>query len=234
MKLVKRLLSLALVGTLGYGGFWAYDIYRREMVLNAVIERLSSETRVAEALVTQSSFNEETQRIETRLKFLEFDVDGDPLEPKYFTFEGNILQFQALVIRFDDELVKAGDSIKGKSAYLFLKAFTLESDPPQIFPITEAYTVPGGYRLDESGTGEAEAEIWQQFWQYALDPIRRRELGIKNAQIEAPGSLFMPGMLYTLKIEHDGGLRIDPQPIPEILKGEQLPKSRTDGQRTDE
>ncbi len=43
---------------------------------------------------------------------------------------------------------------------------------------------------------------------------------IKNAQIEAPGSMFLPGTIYTLKIEHDGGIRIDAEPVPEILKGE--------------
>ncbi len=32
---------------------------------------------------------------------------------------------------------------------------------------------------------------------------------IKNAQIEAPGTMFVPGNLYTIKIEHDGGLRIE-------------------------
>jgi hypothetical protein len=34
-------------------------------------------------------------------------------------------------------------------------------------------------------------------------------MGIKNAQIEAPGTKFVPGLIYTIKIEHDGGLRID-------------------------
>jgi hypothetical protein len=43
---------------------------------------------------------------------------------------------------------------------------------------------------------------------------------VKNAQIEAPGSIFVPGTIYTIKIEYDGGLRIDAKPIPEILKGE--------------
>jgi len=30
------------------------------------------------------------------------------------------------------------------------------------------------------------------------------------------------GMIYTIKIEHDGGLRIDNQPIPPILKDEKI------------
>jgi len=49
-----------------------------------------------------------------------------------------------------------------------------------------------------------EAQLWQKFWEYALNAEAHRE-GIKNAQIEASGSKFIPGLLYTLRIEHDGG-----------------------------
>jgi hypothetical protein len=48
-------------------------------------------------------------------------------------------------------------------------------------------------------------------------------VGIKNAQIEAPGTVFIPGMLYTIKIEHDGGMRIDAAKLPEVLRGEKIP-----------
>ena len=65
-------------------------------------------------------------------------------------------------------------------------------------------------------------KLWEEFWNYALDPKARERSGIKNAQIEAPGSMFLPGTIYTIKIEHDGGLRIDTRPVPEILKGEKV------------
>ena len=45
----------------------------------------------------------------------------------------------------------------------------------------------------------------------------------KNAQIEAPGTKFVPGTLYTIKIEHGGGMRIDAEPLAPILKGERIP-----------
>jgi len=61
-----------------------------------------------------------------------------------------------------------------------------------------------------------------EFWEYALDSEKSITKGIKNAQIEAPGTKFVPGILYTLKIEHDGGIRIDTAEIPSILKGEKI------------
>ncbi|MBU4332917.1 MAG: hypothetical protein KKD07_00575, partial [Candidatus Omnitrophica bacterium] len=65
-----------------------------------------------------------------------------------------------------------------------------------------------------------EAEIWREFWDYALNSKKAISKGIKNAQIEAPGTKFVKGIIYTLKIEHDGGIRIDAQEIPKVLIGE--------------
>ena len=62
------------------------------------------------------------------------------------------------------------------------------------------------------------------FWKNALDSEYAKKQGIKNAQIEAPGTKFIPGLLYTIKIEHDGGMRIDATEIPAILKGEKIPE----------
>ncbi|MBI4711036.1 MAG: hypothetical protein HY767_01020 [Candidatus Omnitrophica bacterium] len=194
---------------------------QKERVLRKIIERLHAETRRADVLVTKSEFDEASQKISTTIKFLEYDAQGKPLEPKYFTFVGNIIQFQSLVIRFNDKLVEAGDRLRGKSAALFMKAFVLDGSGTQEFDITDVYEVPGGYRVSEK-KDEFEMKLWQEFWSYALDPKKRDHAGIKNAQIEAPGTMFLPGTIYTLKIEHDGGLRIDSSPVPEILKGEKV------------
>jgi len=48
-------------------------------------------------------------------------------------------------------------------------------------------------------------------------------MGVKNAQIEAPGAMFVPGVLYTIKIEHNGGLRIDASELSPIMRGETIP-----------
>jgi hypothetical protein len=211
------ILTLALV----LAGFGIYQWIQRERVLRQIIERLHADTRVADVLVTKSEFDETSKKIATTIKFLEYDAQGKPLEPKYFTFRGNIIQFQSLVIRFNDKLVETGDRVRGKSAAFFMKAFVLEGPSTQEFEITKASEVPGGYQVSGKAN-EFEQKLWKEFWNYALDPKQRERAGIKNAQIEAPGSMFLPGTIYTLKIEHDGGLRIDASPVPEILTGEKI------------
>lgn len=218
-KAAILILGVSIIFIAAKSAYWIHKRFEENRILREVIDRLSADSRIAEVLVTGSRFNEENGKIETTIKFLEYDAKGKPLTPKYFTFQGNIVQFQTLVIRFQDKFVKAGDKLRGKSAYLFLRAFVLDPEKAQIFDLTEANEVPEGYKVSEAPS-EFEKKLWADFWKYALDPSAREHVGIKNAQIEAPGMMFLPGTIYTIKIEHNGGIRIDTQPIPEILRGE--------------
>jgi len=191
-------------------------------ILKQVIARLEADSRVAEVLVTGTGSDEKTNTSYTTIKFLEYDTQGNPLPAKYFTFSGNIIQFQSLVIRFDDLHIRSADRFKGKSAYIFWKAFVLDKEKTQEFEITQINQIPQGYKLVHE-TNPFEQRLWREFWSYALDPEKAQSRGIKNAQIEAPGVMFVPGYLYTIKIEHDGGLRIDAAALSPVLRGESIP-----------
>ena len=230
LTIVKDIVILALFFTLGYQGYKLVGQYIYEnAVLKQIIARLEADSRAAEVLVTGVNYSEAEQKTYTTIKFLEYDSQGNPLEPKYFTFSGNIIQFQSLVVRFDDIHIRQADRLKDKSAYLFWKVFMLDGKNTQEYDITKINEVPQGYKL-ESGprlsagrNNPVETRFWARFWEYALDPKTSRLAGIKNAQIEAPGMMFVPGILYTIKIEHDGGLRIDASPLAGILRGEKIP-----------
>lgn len=218
----------------------AFKFVTEYLTFKKIIRNLTAESRLAEALVVESSLDEYSRKYTTTIKFLEYNVHGDPITPKYFTFKGNLIQFQTLVVRFDDKYIEQGHRMKGKSIYLFLKAFVLDGKDTQEFEITPVhetavsgdqkpvkapvvphYVVPDGYRVGDP-PNYFEREIWAKFWRYALDPAERKRVGIKNAQVEAPGQVFVPGTIYTLILEHDGGIRIDTRPIPEILKDEKV------------
>lgn len=219
---LKLLLVLLIGGTAVYYIHDAYQtVVREKEVLRQIADRLRADSRIAEVIVSDVSFNPITRRHQTTIKFLEYDVDGKPLSPRSFTFSGNIIQFQSLVVRFDDEFVMAADRLKGKSVYLFWKAFMLKGAETEEYVITPVDEVPEGYKI-QTQRPDLEEEIWSDFWEYALDADKAQTRGIKNAQIEAPGMKFVPGMIYTLKIEHDGGIRIDVRPIPDVLRGEVL------------
>lgn len=194
----------------------------QDKILQAIIKNLEAESRIAEVIVTNVRKDKQTGKTYTTIKFLEYDTHNNPLKPKYFTFPGNIIQFQSLVIRFDDFYIRKGDKLRGKSAYIFWKVFMLDGKNTVEYEINPVYKIPQGYKIPRE-KDPFERKLWENFWRYALNNIDAKKIGIKNAQIEAPGTRFIPGMLYTIKIEHDGGIRIDAKPLPEIIKGESIP-----------
>lgn len=205
--------------------FFAIKIYlhytHETKILKEVISRLEADSRIAEAVVTGVNYIDETNKLYTTIKFVEYDIDNKPLLPRYFTFPGNIIQFQSLVIRFDNLYIRKGDKLRGKSAYLFWKVFMLEGNKTQEYEITKINETPAGYKI-KGNQDSFEKKLWQKFWKHAFDSKEAQKVGIKNVQIEAPGTMFIPGMLYTLRIEHDGGIRIDITSLPDIIKGEQI------------
>lgn len=222
---MKKIIYFVVVLAVVCLAFVVYHNIRRYVdenkILKKVVSRLEADSRIAEVLVTGVNYDEEKEKFYTTVKFLEYDVQGRPLEPKYFTFSGNIIQFQSLVIRFDDIHIKEADSLRGRSAYLFWKVFMLDGSNTQEYELTQINEVPQGYRIEDSNN-PLEQKLWLKFWQYALNPKEAQSMGVKNAQIEAPGTMFVPGYIYTIKIEHDGGIRIDASSIPTILKGERI------------
>jgi len=120
-------------------------------------------------------------------------------------------------VRFEDKFVAAGDRFRGKSVYLFWKAFFLDGRNTQEFPITQMDTIPNGYKIP-GRAGGFENRFWKDFWRFAFDDKKAKNAGIKSVQIEAPGVVFIPGYLYTIHIEHDGGLRIEAKPLEKIFQ----------------
>jgi hypothetical protein len=213
---VKNFVILIVIVAVAAIGWDLYRKYNQNNILRQVIERLTAETRTAEVIV--SDLNNGL----TTIKFVEYGADLKALSPCYFTFKNNLIQFQSLVIRFEDDFVKYGDKLRGKSAFVFWKVFALgDSNTAEIFEINKLGDIPNGYQIGATKT-DFEQQLWRDFWDYALEQDKAKSMGIKNAQVEAPGTKFVPGKLYTIKIEHDGGLRIDAAPINEILRGERL------------
>jgi hypothetical protein len=219
---IKRLFLLALLAALGAGGYWFYQRQQEVEVLKQVVGRLTAEERVAEVLVEDYQKDPTGKAPRIKLKILEFDTAGQPLKPVYCTFSANdVIHFEALVIRLDERLVMEG---QGKSVYLFRRAFALDEhgNTYESCDINRPNEIPGGYSLGSADPKVAEVEqrFWKSFWVFALDEKRRQEAGIRNAQLEAPATRFVPDMIYKLYLEHDGGLHIDASPVPAILKGQ--------------
>jgi hypothetical protein len=219
-RIILLIMLVAAAGTL----YWYYQSNRETEALKQIISRLTSEERVAEVWVENIRPADGSAFTQLRLKFLEYDSTKKPLPPKYCTFSVNdVIHFEAFVVRLNDTLIINGE---GKSVSLFRRAFALDDkgNTYEACELNRVQDVPGGYALSnpDQVASETESRFWKSFWQFALDEKRRGEAGIKNAQIEAPATKFVPEKIYRLILEHDGGLYIEAKDVPEILKGEHL------------
>jgi len=70
--------------------------------------------------------------VRTRVRFTELDSQGDIVgEPRELTLEGDEVYVDALVIKFEDNFVTAGDALKGKALLLFRRVFTDRRRPAE-------------------------------------------------------------------------------------------------------
>jgi hypothetical protein len=143
-----------------------------------------------------------------------------PTVARTMTLPGSEVYIDALVVSFDRKLVEAGDGLKGKSLLLFRRAFgdlQKPADGVPLFARDAASPIPEVAQVDATPTA-FERELWARFWEYAGDPRRAAEAGIRLAQGEAPHVKVVPGQVYKLTLRSSGGLEIQPR-LPAAVTG---------------
>ena len=212
---------LALLGFIAAGlAAWSYfeqqAAHRREVErlqkeraeLKQCIDRLCLQERVAQVMV-RGKGTDDDGRTCTSLSFLEWDRDGRPLPAVDCNVVGSEVYFDALVIRFQDEYVEKGDSLRGKSLVLFRRIFGSAEPPDAGTPIDNVSSdgIPLVYRVKENPSS-VEKDLWERFWYYVDHPEESEKLGVRVMQIEAVGARLSVGAVYELRLEADGGLNL--------------------------
>ncbi|MBI2919962.1 MAG: hypothetical protein HYY18_02630 [Planctomycetes bacterium] len=217
MRAFKRPLRLVFVLALlaalaGWGLFLRErglnDVQRENLRLREMISRLGTEFRVADVVVTAQQ-GPPGRRRTTTFRFVEYDRQGNALEPRNFTVAGDVAYFDALVLKFDDDYVGAADPLRGRSLHLFRRVFGEYQAPADGFLIDAG--APDGIPVAmRQGMGSFEEELWRDFWALASDADKAAKRGVRVAQGEAVYLQLQPGRTYRLTIEADGGLNIRP------------------------
>jgi hypothetical protein len=235
-SLLRTFLATALAGVLGYGGWIAYQTYNaHELALQAKdeqlaqhkaqidalnidvaakaaqIERLETamqllkvDERVAQIVVVDQAAGPDGERVQTRIRFSEVDKEGNPIgDAKTMTIDGDIAYLDAWVVKYLDEHVEQADP-----------------QPTEGFIIDAQGSRPSAYGGSEMS--EFEREIWANFWEYANDPDRAKEAGIRAAHGEAPSIKLQLGKLYRVQLRASDGLSIVAEDLPAALRGPAL------------
>jgi len=162
-------------------------------------------------VLEQSSDPDDPDAVRTRVRFTEVDGDGDALgTPRVVEIEGRTAYVEALVVKFDDEHVAAGDAWRGTSICLFTRLFGDRQRPEQGAEIDPVGARPSAYHTGDDEL-PYERDLWERFWDYAHDPAAAAEAGVRAIHGEAPFVELRPGRSYRVELRASGGLTIAPE-----------------------
>jgi len=160
-------------------------------------------------VVDQEKSADDPNVIETTVRFIEFDSDGNPVGPEQeITIAGRRLYLETLVIKFDDDYVEAGEHLRGTSVCLFKRIFSERVAPVNGVEIDQPGTHPSPYQEGDGADVAFQAELWSKFWDYANDPEAAKAKGVRAIHGEAPFIEMREGKSYRVELRASDGLSI--------------------------
>lgn len=180
--------------------------------LKKAIENLTTEEQIGYAKVISQA--EKEGKLFTTLKFVE-TARNNPLEIVFeseFTLEGDIVHFDALIVKFSNEFVRDG---KGRALYLWRRVYGEYMTPSQGFPIEEHGREPERYRGLLSRLPLKHRELfWAEIWDLAHDKKALSQYGIEAVFGNAVYTELRPGLIYIFKVSATG--QVYPEIMPDL------------------
>jgi len=192
-----------------------------ERLLTAV-RLLKVDHRVAQITVLDQSPTADGKNITTTFRFVEVDDEGKPIgPPQPFTIIGDVVYVDGWVAKFQDELVETGDPLRSTSIFLFRRIFGEFQEPKDGSPIDAVGSRPAAYSHDRPAS-ELERDIWSQFWEYANDPKKAEQAGLRAVHGEAASMKLKKDKRYRVLLRASDGVSIVPEDGPPAVRGDSL------------
>ena len=209
-------ICLVIVAYLGRGFYYraitVHELLTENKHLKKAITNLTYEDQIGYAKVIAQEPND--GKILTTLKFVETARD-DKLKTvleKEYTIEGDIVYFDALIVKFGDKMVMDG---KTKALYLWRRVYSEKMAPEQGFAIEEPGAEPQRYGdLLKLLPMKQKRLFWSNIWDLANDPDKLKEHDIKAIYGNAVYSRLREGLIYVFKISPAG--QVYPEVVPDI------------------
>lgn len=209
-------ICLVIVAYLGRGFYYraitVHELLTENKHLKQAITNLTYEDQIGYAKVIAQEPND--GKILTTLKFVETARD-DKLKTvleKEYTIEGDIVYFDALIVKFGDKMVMDG---KTKALYLWRRVYSEKMAPEQGFAIEEPGTEPQRYGdLLKLLPMKQKQLFWSNIWDLANAPDKLKEHDIEAIYGNAVYSRLREGLIYVFKINPAG--QVYPEVVPDI------------------
>lgn len=177
--------------------------------LKQAISNLSREDQIGYAKVIAQEIRD--GELYTTIRFVETARD-DKLKKileKEYTIAGDIVHFDALIVKFGDKMVMDG---KTRALYLWRRVYGEQMTPQEGFAIEEPGVEPQRYKdLLELLPAEQRQMFWTNIWELANDPEKLAQHDIEAIYGNAIYSKLRKGLIYVFKINSTG------QVYPEVV-----------------
>jgi hypothetical protein len=195
-------------------GYFGREWLRREMTihqllsenkqLKAAITNLTAEEQIGYAKVISQEKRE--GKVFTTLRFVETARNDrfKKIVEKDYTIEGDIIHFDALIIKFSDKMVMDG---KERAMYLWRRVYGEGMPPQDGFPIESPGAEPQRYADLLARLPIKQRQLfWSNIWDLANDPEKLKQHGITAIYGNVVYSRLKGGLIYVFKINPTGQL----------------------------
>jgi hypothetical protein len=222
-RLVRRtflwlmlLCVLIVLGIIGRG-FWLasrtiFDLLTKNSQLKAAISNLTAESQIGLARVIRQERKD--GRLLTRVRFIETARDNPSRQilTREYDIEGDIVHFDALIVKFDNRYVADG---KGRALYLWRRIYGEHTTPASANPIEEAGVEPKRYDELLAKLSLRDRKLfWTEIWNLSNDPNHLKSAGIQAIYGNDVYASLVPGLLYVFKIGNAGQFYVEAVPAP--------------------
>jgi hypothetical protein len=195
-----------------YGAVTIHKLLAENKQLKQAITNLTQEDQIGYAKVTAQETKDGI--LITTIKFVETARD-DKLKKileKEYSIEGDIVHFDALIVKFGDKMVMDG---KAKALYLWRRVYGEKMAPEEGFAIEEPGAEPKRYGDLLAALPVKQRKLfWSSIWDLANDPEKLKEYDIKAIYGNVVYQKLRPGLIYVFKISPTG--QVYPEIVPDM------------------
>ncbi len=209
-------ICLVLVAYLGrgfyYGAKTIHQLLAENKQLKQAITNLTREEQIGYAkVISQQTIDDQ---LLTTIKFVETARD-DKLKKileKEYTIEGDIIHFDALIVKFGNKMVMDGTT---RALYLWRRVYGEKMAPEEGFLIEQPGTEPQRYRdLLKALPIKQSQMFWLNIWDLANDQKKLKEYDIEAVYGNVVYTRLSKGLIYVFKIDSTG--QVTPETVPDM------------------
>lgn len=215
---IMALACLAAIAYIGHGWFYGAATIRQLLTenkqLKKAITNLTLEEQIGYAKVASQEMRD--GKLFTTIRFVETARD-DKLKKvleKNCTIEGDIVHFDAIIVKFGDNMVMDG---KQKALYLWRRVYGENTAPESGQMIEEPGREPQRYKDLLALLPENQRNLfWTNIWELANNSEKLKEYDIKAVYGSVVYSKLRKGLIYVFKISPTGQLY--PETVPDMYE----------------